>query len=113
MTSLTAPERETVILMSDADDTATITTYQRPIVTKLERNPAVTKIEDLDYGSTRGARFEMPAALLSFRSKKATRPDVAARLGGKAVRPHSPARKSSSSLLPTVTSSSGHSLSDG
>jgi hypothetical protein len=30
--SLTPPERETVILFSDADDTATITTWQRTII---------------------------------------------------------------------------------
>ena len=33
--SLTAPERETVIVFSDADDTATVHTHQRRIITKL------------------------------------------------------------------------------
>ena len=44
--SLTAPERETVITFSDADDTATIHTHQRRIITKLLNNPAATKVED-------------------------------------------------------------------
>ncbi len=38
--SLTAPERETVITFSDGDDTATIHTHQRRIITKLKNNPA-------------------------------------------------------------------------
>jgi hypothetical protein len=40
--SLTAPERETVITFSDADDTATVHTHQRRIITKLRNNPAAT-----------------------------------------------------------------------
>ena len=71
---LTAFERETVVLMSDGNDIATITTYQKRLVTKLERNPAATKLEDLTYGSTAGARFEMPASLVSFRSKRRVGP---------------------------------------
>ena len=65
---LTAPERETVIIFSDADNTATITTHQRRIITKLERNPAARKIDDLTFGSTAGAKFELDASLISFRS---------------------------------------------
>jgi hypothetical protein len=45
--SLTAPERETVINFSDADDTATIHTHQRRIITKLRNNPAATEVADL------------------------------------------------------------------
>jgi hypothetical protein len=37
--SLTAPERETVITFNDAEDTATIHTHQRRIITKLKNNP--------------------------------------------------------------------------
>lgn len=74
ITPLTAPERETVILMSDADDVALITTYQRRILTKLERNPAARKIEDLRHGGQPGARFELAAAFISFRSRRRTNP---------------------------------------
>jgi hypothetical protein len=66
--SLTAPERETVITFSDEDDTATVHTHQRRIITKLMNNPAATKVEDLTFDGTAGAVFEIPADLISFRS---------------------------------------------
>jgi hypothetical protein len=47
--SLTAPERETVITFSDADETATVHTHQRRIITKLRNNPAATKVDDLTF----------------------------------------------------------------
>jgi hypothetical protein len=68
--SLTAPERETVITFSDEDDTATIHTHQRRIITKLKNNPAANQIEDISFDGTAGAIFEMPADLISFRNKK-------------------------------------------
>jgi hypothetical protein len=66
--SLTAPERETVITFSDADDTATIHTHQRRIITKLKNNPAATEVEDISFDGTAGAVFELPAELIGFRS---------------------------------------------
>jgi hypothetical protein len=66
--SLTSPERETVITFSDEDDTATIHTHQRRIITKLRNNPAATKIEDLTFEGSAGAVFEIPAELISSRS---------------------------------------------
>jgi hypothetical protein len=66
--SLTAPERETVITFSDDDDTATVHTHQRRIITKLMNNPAATQVEDLTFDGTAGAVFEIPADLISFRS---------------------------------------------
>jgi hypothetical protein len=68
--SLTAPERETVITFSDEDDTATIDTHQRRIITKLMNNPAAHLIERIDFDGTAGAAFEIPADLISFRSKR-------------------------------------------
>ena len=68
--SLTAPERETVIAFNDADDTATIHTYQRRIITKLLNNPAATKVGDLTFEGSAGAVFEFPVALISFRSDR-------------------------------------------
>jgi hypothetical protein len=68
--SLTPPERETVILINDADDFAEISTHQRTWVTKLRKNPAAEELEDLSYGSTTGARFRLPARLVSVRTKE-------------------------------------------
>jgi hypothetical protein len=59
--SLTAAERETVILFSDAGDTATVHTHQRTIITKLRRNPAAKEIENISFDGTAGAVFEIPA----------------------------------------------------
>jgi len=66
--SLTAPERETVITFSDEDDTATVHTHQRRVITKLRNNPSATQVEDLTFDGTAGAVFEIPADLISFRS---------------------------------------------
>jgi hypothetical protein len=68
--TLTAPERETVITFSDADDTATIHTHQRRIITKLLNNPAAKKVEDLTFVGSAGAVFEISAELISFRSSR-------------------------------------------
>ncbi len=70
--SLNAPERETVITFSDEDDTATIHTHQRKIITKLKNNPAAELIEDISFDGTAGAVFEIPANLISFRSMRRT-----------------------------------------
>jgi hypothetical protein len=68
--SLTAPERETVITVSDEDDTAMVHTHQRRIITKLRNNPAATEVEDISHDGTAGAVFEIPADLISFRSSR-------------------------------------------
>ena len=70
--SLTAPERETVITFSDEDDTARIHTHQRRIITKLNKNPLATKIEDISFDGTVGAVFELPADRISFLSSYRT-----------------------------------------
>jgi hypothetical protein len=57
-----------VITFNDADDTATIHTHQRRIITKLLNNRAATKVDDLTFDGTAGAVFEIPADLISFRS---------------------------------------------
>ena len=68
--SLTAPERETVITFSDEDGTASVHTHQRRIITKLKNNPAAEQIEDISFDGTAGAVFELPADLISFRSRR-------------------------------------------
>jgi hypothetical protein len=69
---LTAPERETIIGTSDADDYYDIWTAQRPVITKLKKNPAAALVEEGFYGTTAWARFQLPANLLTFRSAKRT-----------------------------------------
>lgn len=68
-THLTASERETVILLDDASDVAIVSTHQRRVITRLERNPLARKVEDLTAGGSVGARFELPAWAITFRSK--------------------------------------------
>jgi hypothetical protein len=66
--SLTAPERETVITASDADDYVRIWTAQRPVITKLKANPAAILIAEGHHGTSAWAEFHLPAGLLTFRS---------------------------------------------
>jgi hypothetical protein len=60
--------------MDDASGTATITTHQRRILSKLRKNPAATEIADVSFGSSPGATFEIDASLISFRSKRRKNP---------------------------------------
>jgi hypothetical protein len=68
ISNLTAPERETIVNVSDADDTISIWTAQRPIITKLRKNPAATLVDWGRYGTTIWASFTLPSNCLSFRS---------------------------------------------
>jgi hypothetical protein len=68
--SLTAQERETVINMNDEEDTALVTTYQRPLITKLRKNPAAELLSELEFDGSRGAIFKLPANLVSFRQPR-------------------------------------------
>jgi hypothetical protein len=78
--SLTPLERETVITMSDGDDTAHVYTAQRPVITKLKKNPAARLLEEGTHDGSKWARFELPKALISFRSVRVKRPGAASRL---------------------------------
>ncbi len=71
--SLTAAERETVITMNDEDKVAAIWTAQRPVITKLKKNPSAVLIEEGNFDGSVWARFELPAGLISFRSVKVRR----------------------------------------
>lgn len=70
MRSLTKPERETVVTWSDDDRTAYIWTAQRPVITKLENNPAAVKVKGGFIGSSEWAEFTLPASLISFRTRR-------------------------------------------
>jgi hypothetical protein len=67
---LTAPERETVALTSDADDVWTLTTHQRKVLTKLRR-AGWEPVEDLSYHGQPGGRFEIPYNAIVIRSRSA------------------------------------------
>jgi hypothetical protein len=71
--SLTAAERETIVTMNDEDDLAEIWTAQRPIITKLKKNEAAELIEEGVFEGSVWAKFELPANLISFRSRKIKR----------------------------------------
>jgi hypothetical protein len=68
ITPLTPYERETVIVFNDEDAVARISTHQRTVLTKLDKNPQAKQVEDLTIGGNRGATFEMPKGLISFRA---------------------------------------------
>jgi hypothetical protein len=77
--SLTADERETVILMDDGSNVAKISTHQKRIYTKLRNNPAAKFIEDITCGASIGGMFEIPANLISFRTQRKVPPKLSAK----------------------------------
>ena len=66
--SLTALERETVITLNDEEELAHVHTSQRPVITKLRKNPAATLLDEGRFEGTAWAEFELPKKLSSFRS---------------------------------------------
>lgn len=71
--SLTPPERETIITLNDEDETAHVWTAQRPVITKLKRNPSATLLDEGKHDGSVWAEFELPKGLLSFRTTRAKR----------------------------------------
>jgi hypothetical protein len=71
--SLTAYERETTLNMNDAEDVAYIYSAQRTVITRLKNNPAARLVEEGCFEGSVWARFEIPAALVSFRSVRVRR----------------------------------------
>lgn len=63
MEKLSAEERETIIVISDASDIATIVTHQRTWLTKLEKNPAAEEISHDNFG---GKTFHIDKRFVSF-----------------------------------------------
>jgi hypothetical protein len=59
--SLSAPERETVISTSDADDVLTVWSAQHRVIARLRKNPAALLIGEGRHDGTKWARFELPA----------------------------------------------------
>jgi hypothetical protein len=66
--SLTAAERETIVLGNDADDTITVWSAQRPVITRLRKLVCAELVDEGQYGTTAWAKFTLPAEALSFRN---------------------------------------------
>lgn len=84
--SLSPAERETVITFNDEDETAHVWTAQRPVITKLRKNPSAVLLEEGRHDGTAWARFELPASLVSFRSKRMSLSPEERKRRGKALR---------------------------
>lgn len=59
--SLSAPERETIVTVSDADDLVRIWSAQRRHITRMRRNAQFTQIRTGFHGTTEWAEFTVPA----------------------------------------------------
>jgi hypothetical protein len=62
--SLTPPERETILTMNDEDVVAHIYSSQRPVITKLKKNPAATLLDEGRHDGSAWAEFEVPVELV-------------------------------------------------
>ena len=88
MENFTAAERETIIRWDDEADMVSIWSAQRPVITKLRRNPAFTEVKSGSHGSSPWAEFTIPVDRFTFGAKrvlseetKATMRDRAKTLG--------------------------------
>jgi hypothetical protein len=70
---LTAPERETVVNLNDAEGVCYVYSSQRPIINRLRKHPAARLVEEGVFGSSVWARFELPAEFVTFRLPRAKR----------------------------------------
>jgi hypothetical protein len=68
--SLTLHEQETVINMSDGDDTVRLWTAQRTVIRACENNPDWTMVRSGWEDTTRWAEFTIPKRLFRFGSKR-------------------------------------------
>lgn len=82
--SLTAIERETSILWDDLDDNAIITTYSRPLITLLRKNPGATLLEEGNFEGSAWAMFHLPKKLVSFRQPRKLSEAAKARMASNA-----------------------------
>ncbi len=71
--ALTAAERETVVLMNDADKFIIINTSQRKMVTVLERNAAAEILSDTTFEGTRFLEVKLPLNAFGIRNPKGKR----------------------------------------
>lgn len=73
ITSLSAPERETVITTADDDSTVSVWTAQKRYITKLRADRDFTEVESGFYGTTEWAVFTIESARWSPVGVKRTR----------------------------------------
>ena len=99
--TLSAYERETVISMNDEDDLALVTTWQRPVITKLKKNSAAEIVHVEHCGNSVGYIFRIPARLISIREPRKISAAARAKLAANAAK----ARQAHSSVMqqPLVT----------
>ena len=71
MENFTAAERETIIRWDDEADLVSIWSAQRPVITKLRRNPAFTEVKSGSHGSSPWAEFTIPVTEFRFSAKRA------------------------------------------
>jgi hypothetical protein len=67
--SLTEFERETIINFNDGEDVAYVYSAQRTVITRLRNNPAATLVEEGVHEGSVWARFTMPSAFVTFRTR--------------------------------------------
>ena len=68
--SLSASERETVIVLNDEEDVTHIYTAQRPWITRLRKNASARLLEEGSFEGSAWARFEVPKELVNVRPKR-------------------------------------------
>lgn len=83
--ALTALERETIVLMNDADNTVTITTHQRTMLTKLRRLEDFTEVASGWHGKTEWAEFTCPVERFSIGAKRRVSPSTRETLRERAI----------------------------
>lgn len=70
---LTAAERETVIISSDAAKYWIVSTHQKSKLTQLEKmvaNGNAKKLEDITFGSQAGGVYQIPLNMVTLRNPK-------------------------------------------
>lgn len=100
--NLTAPERETTITATDADELVTIWTAQKRYIGRLRRNKKFTETAHGWHGTTEWAQFTIPATEWNPVSgaKRATAPLSEERRAAMVERLHK-ARAAAQELCPT------------
>lgn len=69
--ALTAIERETVIVWSDADDRILVTTSQRKVITQILANPQAEILSDKMFDGSRMIEATLPLGGVTLRKKAA------------------------------------------
>lgn len=68
--SLSAAERETIVTWNDEDAVAHIYSSQRPVITRLRKNPAAMLLREGKHDGSAWAEFEVPVELVRLPATK-------------------------------------------